>query len=85
MEKPRTHIADLMPETQPESCKKFYSAGWRFSYCSKTRFVFAEHPHGGKQSIVEVLLIGQSEFDANEIGQAIATMLNGESRSDNRG
>jgi len=82
MEKPRPNAVDLPLEAQPESCKKLYSAGWRFSYCSKTRFVFAEHPLGGKQSIVEVLLIGQSELDANEIGQAIATMLNGGSHSD---
>ena len=39
--------------------------------------MFAEHPLGGKQSVVEVLVIGESEFDADEIGQAIAAMFNG--------
>ena len=72
---------DLMVDGQPESCKKLYAAGWRFSYCAETRFVSAEHPLGGKQSVVEVSRIGRTGFDCNEIGSAIAMMLNGGNHS----
>jgi hypothetical protein len=68
---------DLMVEGQPECCAALYAAGWRFSYCNETRFVSAEHPLGGKQSVVEVSRIGRSGFDTEQIGSAIAMMLNG--------
>jgi hypothetical protein len=76
-----TFTIDLIVEGQPESCKKLYDAGWRFSYCEQTRFVSAEHPLGGKQSVVEVSLISRTEFDANDIGHSIAMMLNGGNHS----
>jgi hypothetical protein len=72
-----TVTVDLIVEGQPESCKRLHHDGWRFSYCDKTRFVSAIHPLGGKQSVVEVLRIGRSGFDIDEIGNAIAMMLNG--------
>ena len=72
-----TITIDLMVLGQPECCKALYLAGWRFSFDSDTRFVSAEHPLGEKQSVVEVLRVGRTGFDANEIGQAIAMMLNG--------
>jgi hypothetical protein len=68
---------DLIVEGQPECCKKLHANGWRFSYCRETRFVTAEHPLGGKQSVVEVYSVGRSGFDVNELGNAIAMMLNG--------
>ena len=68
---------DLRIEGQPESCKRLHADGWRFSYCPETDFVSAEHPLGGKQSVVQVLRVGRTGFDAHEIGRAIAMMLNG--------
>lgn len=76
-----TVTIDLMVDGQPESCKKLYAAGWRFAYCGETRFVSAEHPLGGKQSVVEVSRIGRNGFDVDEIGNAIAMMLNGGNHS----
>ncbi len=72
-----TVTIDLIVEGQPECCKALHAAGWRFKFDSDTLFVSAEHPLGGKQSIVEVSRVGRTKFDANEIGQAIAMMLNG--------
>lgn len=68
---------DLTVEGQPECCKKLYASGWRFAYCPETRFVSAEHPLGGKQSVVEVYRVGRSGFDVDELGRAISMMLNG--------
>lgn len=68
---------DLIVEGQPECCRKLYENGWRFSYCPETRFVSAEHPLGGKQSVVEVYQVGRSGFDVDELGRSIAMMLNG--------
>ena len=62
---------------QPEWCRKLIEAGWRFSYDPATRFVSAEHPLGGKQSIAEIMRIGRTGFDADEVGKRLAAMLNG--------
>ena len=72
-----TVTVDLVVKGQPESCKKLHAAGWRFSYCNKTRFVSARHPLGGKLSVVEVLRTSPVGLDVDEIGNAIAMMLNG--------
>jgi hypothetical protein len=68
---------DLTVSGQPTCCAKLKAAGWKFSYDRETRFVSAEHPLGGKQSVVEVSRIGRSGFDADEIGEQIAMLLNG--------
>ena len=61
---------------QPEWCQKLVEAGWRFRYDPATRFVSAEHPLGGKQSIAEIMRIGRTGFDPDEFGRRFAAMLN---------
>ena len=73
---------DLMIEGQPETCKRLTKARWKFSYCSETRFITAEHPLSGKQSVGIILRISRTDFDMNEIGDAIAMMLNGENHNE---
>jgi hypothetical protein len=63
---------------QPEWCKKLVQAGWRFRYDPATRFVIAEHPRGGRQSIAAVTRTILGDFDADEFGKQLAAMLNGE-------
>lgn len=63
--------------SQPECCRKLVSAGWKFAWCGQdVGFVIAEHPLGGKQSVVEVCRVSISGFDADEIGRAIADLMN---------
>ena len=63
---------------QPEWCRKLVEAGWRFRYDPATRFVSAEHPRGGKQSIAAVTRTILGDFDADDFGKQLAAMLNGE-------
>ena len=63
---------------QPEWCRKLVKAGWRFRYDPATRFVSAEHPRGGKQSIAAVTRTILGDFDADQFGKQLAAMLNGE-------
>lgn len=64
---------------QPECCRKLVEAGWEFHWCGDgVSFVAAEHPMGGKQSVVEVLRVGRNGFDRNEIGNAITALMNGD-------
>lgn len=62
---------------QPESAQRLTDAGWRFEFQPETGFILSEHPLGGKQSVAEVRRICRTEFDYNEIGNAIASLLNG--------
>lgn len=62
---------------QPECAQRLAGDGWKFEWQAETGFVEANHPIGGKQSVVEVLRIGRSDFDRDEIGRAIASLLNG--------
>ena len=55
-------------------------AGWKFAWQADTGFVAANHPLGGKQSIVEVCPIARKGIDRYEIGEAIEKLLNGPSR-----
>ena len=64
-------------DNQPEWCQKLVKAGWRFRYDPATRFVSAEHPLGGKQSIAEIMRIGRDGFDVDELGEQLAAFLNG--------
>ena len=64
-------------DNQPEWCQKLVKAGWRFRYDPATRFVSAEHPLGGKQSIAEIMRIGRDGFDVDELGELLAAILNG--------
>ena len=61
---------------QPEWCRKLVKAGWRFRYDPATRFVSAEHPLGGKQSIAEIMRIGRDGFDVDDLGAWLAAILN---------
>jgi len=61
---------------KPRSCREFLDDGWRFTWCSFSRYVGAEHPRGGKKSIAEVMHQDSFSVDHNEIGYAIAEMLN---------
>lgn len=62
---------------QPECCRKLVDAGWVFRWEPEARFVSAEHPLGGKQSIVQVYDRCRTGFEVNQIGEAIAMLLNG--------
>lgn len=68
---------DIRVIGQPECCQKLVEAGWRFTYQPETKFIQADHPLGGKQSIVEVIDISRNGFECDEIGNAIAMLLNG--------
>lgn len=70
-------MSELHKAHQPECCKKLRDAGWSFGYSDDCKFVYAEHPLGGRASIVEVVLVCRNGFDYNEIGRAIANLLNG--------
>lgn len=65
---------------QPYCAKKLVEAGWRFEWQPEAGFIAAEHPLGGKQSVIDVCRTGRSGFDRDEIGVAIAAILNGSSR-----
>ena len=62
---------------QPPCAKRLTDAGWGFEWQSEAGFVASEHPLGGKQSVVHVLRVGRTDFDRDEIGHAIAGLLNG--------
>jgi hypothetical protein len=51
------------------------SAGWKFAYSDQ--FISAEHPLGGRQSIVE-MRIPRRGIDIDAIGNYLAKMLNGD-------
>jgi hypothetical protein len=71
------YAVDIRVVGQPECCRKLVEAGWKFTYQPATKFIQADHPLGGKQSIVEVIDIGRTEIECDEIGKAIAMLLNG--------
>ena len=66
--------------SQPKFCRDLVKAGWKFEWISDVRFVAAEHPLGGKQSIVEVCRTGRTGFDQDALGKAIADLMNGHSK-----
>lgn len=74
---PEEIVIDLIVVGQPECCKKMRDAGWQYSYSEDTYCVSADHPLGGKQPVAQVSKIGRTGFECNEIGKAIALMLNG--------
>lgn len=67
---------DIRVIGQPQCCRELVAAGWKFMWISDVGFVAAEHPLGGKQSIVEVKTYRKG-FEADQIGEAIAMLLNG--------
>lgn len=71
------YTVDLRVVGQPQCCKALRLGGWVFRWDRDTRFVSAEHPRGGKQSVVSVCNIGRSGFDVDEIGRQITMLLNG--------
>lgn len=70
-------ICEVQDVAPVSPCQELLDGGWQFSYCPDTWFVSAEHPHGGKQSIVEVSRMRWSEKESHDMGHAIATLLNG--------
>lgn len=54
--------------------KEFLKQGWEFEYDPATRFVGANHPKGGKQSICEVVI--KQPYARDEFGFALADFLN---------
>lgn len=70
-------FVDLRIIGQPECCKKWIDAGWRFIWDRETAFIGAEHPNGGRISVLQVCRAGRKEFDIDEIGKAIEVLLNG--------
>lgn len=64
-----------MCEVQPECCRRLMEVGWKFSYSDG--FVSAEHPLGGKQTVVEVYGISRPGFEVDQIGKAIVALLTG--------
>ena len=59
-----------------KSIKHLLDRGWYFEYDAETRFITGKHPKGGQFSVVEV--VRTIHFDSDEVGHAIADMLNGE-------
>lgn len=51
--------------------------GWRFSYEEGTEHVGVNHPQGGKQSVCDLRPSAWEVPGVNELGHAIADMLNG--------
>lgn len=70
-------ICEVQDVAPVSPCQKLLDGGWQFSYCHDTWFVSAEHPQGGKQSVVEVSRMRWSEKESHDMGHAIATLLNG--------
>lgn len=70
-------ICEVQDVAPVSPCQKLLDGGWQFSYCPDTWFVSAEHPHGGKQSVVEVSRMRWSEKESHDMGHSIATLLNG--------
>lgn len=70
---PKTHST-----CQPRCCRELVDVGWRFTWEPATKFVACEHPLGGKQSFIRVEHVGRKGFETNEIGEAIAKLLNGD-------
>ena len=70
-------VVDLAVIGQPECCKNLCEDGWQFIYEKGTQFVAANHPNGGRQSVVEVCRIASRGFYVDQIGEAIAALLNG--------
>lgn len=64
-------------DSQPKWCQKLVKTGWRFRYDPATRFVSAEHPLGGKQSVAEIMRIARDGFEVDELGELLAAILNG--------
>ena len=65
-----------MPQ-QPDSCRKLIESGWTIRWEPETQFVSAEHPEGGKKSLLQVYQRSLSGVEVNEIGQAVADLLTG--------
>jgi hypothetical protein len=61
---------------RPLEVEEMVSAGWKFAYSSQ--FISAEHPLGGKQSIVEMVEPRRNGIDVDAIGSYLAKMLNGD-------
>ena len=55
-----------------DAIKEYKENGWLFTYCPSTKFVGAEHPKGGRQSICELT----NGFDNDAFGYFIANSLN---------
>lgn len=62
---------------QPLIAKQMIQHGWRFAWESENSLVVAHHVEGGKQSVVEVYPRGRTIQEQNELGEAIAKLLNG--------
>ena len=64
------------PPSTFEKIKELLDSGWTFSYEPETRFVGANHPHGGRKSICEVGVPSISGFGQHDFGHAISYFLN---------
>ncbi len=79
---PRTVIARIVDAVP--CWVGYHRQGWRFAYEPGTHFVAANHPDGGKQSIVEIVATESLSWDRAQIGEAIAAMLNDDSLAEER-
>jgi hypothetical protein len=68
---------DIRVVGQPECCRKLKEAGWTFEYQPSVKFIQGNNPKGGKISVIQVISISRYAFDCDEIGNAIAMLLNG--------
>jgi len=68
---------DLRILGQPNCCNRMVSDGWKFEWDKATAFVSAIHSKGGRMSMVNVYQLGLTPSEQNQIGIAIAMLLNG--------
>lgn len=59
----------------PDCIRRLTSAGWKIYYDPATRYIGADHPLGGRQSIAQIARAGRNDFDMDAIGQSIADWL----------
>lgn len=67
-----TSPTSVHPVVMPPDCiRKLSEAGWVFHYDDSTKHIGADHPLGGKQSILKIDCPSRNGFEANDIGQKI--------------
>jgi len=61
---------------------KYRQAGWVFNYEPATGFVSMNHPLHGRKTACLVPAAWHNDWEADELGHAIAAFLNGEGADD---
>jgi hypothetical protein len=61
----------------PGPLLKMREHGWLFTYSPATRYIGAQHAHGGRESVAEMRLTGPDFHARDEFGAYLAAALNG--------